>query len=94
MLAQPALDGARRGNLGPRIHSLQFDSDTAGTPAGVLPAQLQSAFQRRRFSLLVWPAGVIAGLQSGGIVIGPSLQGSTCQPSNRAQGQVELMSDF
>jgi hypothetical protein len=92
--AQPALDGPRGGEFVPQIHPHQFDTDAAGAPAGMLTAQLEGGFQRRRSRKWAGSTGVIAGLQSSGSVISPGLQGSTCQASDRAQRQVELSSDF
>jgi hypothetical protein len=94
VLALPALDGPRGGESGLRTHPLQLDVNAAGTPAGMFTAQLKGGFQRWRSCERARSVGVIAGLQSSGTVISPGLQGSTCQASNRAQGQVELSSDF
>ena len=94
MPAQPALDGPRRGEFVPQIHSRQFDTDASSAPAGMLTAQLEGGFKRRQSCRWARSTGVIAGLQSSGSVVGPGLQGSTCQASDRAQGQVEMLSDF
>jgi len=92
--AQPALDGPRRGEFLPQIHSRQFDTDASSAPAGMLPAQLEGGLQRRRSGSWARSTGVIAGLQSRGSVVRLGLQGSTSQASDRAQGQVEMSSDF
>lgn len=92
--AQPALDGPRRGEFVPQIHPLQFDTDASCAPAGMLAAQLEGGFKRRRSCKWAGSTGVIAGLQSSGSVVSSGLQGSTCQASDCAQGQVEMLSDF
>jgi hypothetical protein len=78
----------------PQIHPLQFDTDASCAPAGMLTAQLESGFQRRRSCKRAGSTGVIAGLQSSGSVVSPGLQDSMCQASDRAQRQVEMLSDF
>jgi hypothetical protein len=92
--AQPALDGPRRGEFVPPIHSRQFDTDASSAPAGMLTAQLEGGFQRRWSDSWARSTGVIAGLQSRGSLVSPGLQGSTYQAPDRAQGQVEMLSDF
>jgi hypothetical protein len=77
--AQPALDGPRRGELVPQMHPLQFDTDASCAPAGMLTAQLEGGFQRRRSCKWARSTGVIAGLQSSGSMVSPGLQGSTSQ---------------
>jgi hypothetical protein len=60
--AQPALDRPRGGEFGLRAHPLQLDADAAGTPAGMLTAQLECGLQQRRNCQWARPAGMIAGL--------------------------------
>jgi len=62
MPAQPALNGPHGGEFGLKGHPLQFDADAAGTPAGMLTAQLKGGFQQRRSCDWARSTAVIAGL--------------------------------
>jgi hypothetical protein len=91
--AEPALERSWRGDLRPRVHQDQLDPDSAGSPAGMVPAQRQRGLQPGR-SRRSGPTGVIAGLQRGDGAIGPRLEEGSRQTPDRTQGQAELAGDF
>jgi hypothetical protein len=90
---EPALERPHLGERGPRVHSAQLDPDAPGAPAGVEAAELEGGLHQRRGCRGVAPTAVIAGLQGGGVGIGPRLKGPSHQAPDRALGQVELAGD-
>ena len=92
--AQPSLECPLRGDRRGRMMAAQLDLDAPGPPTGVLAAQVQGRFQKRWGRSRVAPSGLIPGLQADRDTHGPRLEDATCQVSDRAARQVELLSDL
>jgi hypothetical protein len=91
--AEPALERSHIGELGLRVDAAQLHPDPPGSPAGMLTAELEGGLHRRRGRRGGSPTGVIAGLQGGGVEIGPRLEGTSHQAPDGAERQVELVGD-